>query len=194
MCCARFTDRERSRDAEEAALQRDRVRVDVHEIAERDATVRRLRPPGIGVGARADRVRGQILAATAQQDPRHLPEQFAFGDPRRERGLNRAALCFDQGGGLVEEGALDRSLHLTSLLRHRTGVAEPDPARFERQVGGGPRAVHGDEVARQAYRGLMANKRAVLPGLGIKIVPFLLRLFPRSFILAAVAGLQLRKR
>ena len=25
----------------------------------------------------------------------------------------------------------------------------------------------------------MANKRAVLPGLGIKIVPFLLRLFPR---------------
>ena len=30
----------------------------------------------------------------------------------------------------------------------------------------------------------MANKRAVLPGLGIKIVPFLLRLFPRGFILA----------
>jgi len=50
------------------------------------------------------------------------------------------------------------------------------------------------EVARQAYRGLMANKRAVLPGLGIKMVPFLLRLFPRSFILAAVAGFQLRKR
>ena len=30
------------------------------------------------------------------------------------------------------------------------------------------------------YRGLMANKRAVMPGLGIKIVPFLLRLFPRG--------------
>jgi len=40
----------------------------------------------------------------------------------------------------------------------------------------------------------MANKRAVLPGLGIKIVPFLLRLFPRGFILAAVARFQLRKR
>ncbi len=39
------------------------------------------------------------------------------------------------------------------------------------------------DVAQQAYRGLMANKRAVLPGLGIKIVPFLLRLFPRSFVL-----------
>ena len=46
----------------------------------------------------------------------------------------------------------------------------------------------------QAYRGLMANKRAVLPGLGIKMVPFLLRLFPRSFILAAVGRLQLRQR
>ena len=39
------------------------------------------------------------------------------------------------------------------------------------------------DVARQAYDGLMANKRAVLPGLGIKIVPFLLRFFPRSFVL-----------
>ena len=41
---------------------------------------------------------------------------------------------------------------------------------------------------RQAYRGLMANKRAVLPGLGIKIVPLLLRLFPRGFILARSAA------
>ena len=48
------------------------------------------------------------------------------------------------------------------------------------------------EVARQGYEGLMANKRAVLPGLLIKLVPFLLRLFPRSFILAAVGGFQLR--
>ena len=49
-------------------------------------------------------------------------------------------------------------------------------------------------VARQAYRGLMANKRAVLPGIGIKVVPFMLRLFPRGFILWAVARFQLRKR
>ena len=44
------------------------------------------------------------------------------------------------------------------------------------------------DVARQAYRGLMANKRAVLPGLGIKIVPFALRFFPRGFILCAGPG------
>ena len=49
-------------------------------------------------------------------------------------------------------------------------------------------------VAQQAYRGLMANKRAVVPGLGVKAVPFLLRLFPRSFILGAVGRLQLRQR
>lgn len=50
------------------------------------------------------------------------------------------------------------------------------------------------EVARQAYRGLMANSRAVLPGLGVKIVPLLLRLFPRGFILAAVGRFQMRRR
>jgi len=50
------------------------------------------------------------------------------------------------------------------------------------------------DVAQAGYRGLMANKRAVLPGLRTKIVPFLLRLFPRGFILAAVGRLQLRKR
>jgi short-subunit dehydrogenase len=54
--------------------------------------------------------------------------------------------------------------------------------------------VSASDVAQAGYRGLMANKRAVLPGLGIKIVPFLLRLFPRGFILAAVGRLQLRKR
>jgi short-subunit dehydrogenase len=50
------------------------------------------------------------------------------------------------------------------------------------------------EVARQGYEGLMANKRAVLPGVLIKLVPFLLRFFPRSFILAAVGRFQLRNR
>ena len=46
------------------------------------------------------------------------------------------------------------------------------------------------DVARQAYRGLMANKRAVLPGLGIKIVPFALRFFPRGFIPSATSRFQ----
>jgi hypothetical protein len=40
----------------------------------------------------------------------------------------------------------------------------------------------------------MANKRVVLPGLGTRIIPFLLRLFPRGLILAAVGRIHLRKR
>jgi short-subunit dehydrogenase len=50
------------------------------------------------------------------------------------------------------------------------------------------------QVAEEAYHGLMGNKRAVLPGLGVKIVPFMLRLVPRGFILAAVTRYQLRRR
>ena len=76
----------------------------------------------------------------------------------------------------------------------------PVPTEFQARAGFAPGFdsailnVSAAEVARQAYSGLMANKRAVLPGLGIKFVPFLLRLFPRAFILAAVGGFQLRKR
>jgi uncharacterized protein len=54
--------------------------------------------------------------------------------------------------------------------------------------------ISASDVARAGYRGLMANKRIVLPGVGIKLVPFMLRLFPRAFILAAVGRIQLRKR
>ena len=76
----------------------------------------------------------------------------------------------------------------------------PVPTEFQDRAGFAPGFdsailnVSPAEVAQQAYSGLMANKRAVLPGLGIKMVPFLLRLFPRAFILAAVGGFQLRKR
>lgn len=76
----------------------------------------------------------------------------------------------------------------------------PVPSEFQARAGFAPGFdstilnVMATDVAQQAYDGLMANKRAVLPGLGIKIVPFLLRLFPRAFILEAVSRFQLRKR
>src|SRR3954471_4607959 len=76
----------------------------------------------------------------------------------------------------------------------------PVPSEFQARAGFKPGFdsmilnVPAAEVARAGYRGLMANKRAVMPGLGIKIVPFLLRFFPRSFILAAVGKFQLRRR
>ena len=76
----------------------------------------------------------------------------------------------------------------------------PVPSEFQARAGVRPGVdsailnVSPADVARQAYDGLMANKRAVLPGLGIKMVPFLLRFFPRSFVLGAVYRFQLRKR
>jgi uncharacterized protein len=76
----------------------------------------------------------------------------------------------------------------------------PVPSEFQSRAGIEPGIdsavlnVSAPDVARMAYDGLMANKRVVLPGIGIKIVPFLLRLFPRGFILAAVARFQMRKR
>jgi uncharacterized protein len=76
----------------------------------------------------------------------------------------------------------------------------PVPSEFQTRAGFSPGFdsavlnVSASDVAKAGYQGLMANKRAVLPGLGIRIVPFLLRLFPRGFILAAVARFQLRRR
>jgi hypothetical protein len=76
----------------------------------------------------------------------------------------------------------------------------PVPSEFQARAGFEPGFdsailnVSAADVAKAGYRGLMANKRVVLPGLGIKMVPFLLRLFPRGFILAAVGRFQLRKR
>ena len=75
----------------------------------------------------------------------------------------------------------------------------PVPSEFQARAGFRPGFdsavlnVSATDVALAGYRGLMANKRAVMPGVGVKIVPFLLRLFPRGFILAAVGKLQLKR-
>ncbi len=76
----------------------------------------------------------------------------------------------------------------------------PVPTEFQERAGFNPGFdssmldLSPRQVAEQAYRGLMTNKRAVLPGFGVKIVPLLLRLFPRGFILAAVGRFQTNKR
>jgi uncharacterized protein len=76
----------------------------------------------------------------------------------------------------------------------------PVPSEFQHRAGFLPGLdstvlnISAADVAGCGYRGLIANKRAVLPGLGVKMVPLLLRLFPRAFVLAAVARFQLRKR
>ncbi|MVT52841.1 SDR family NAD(P)-dependent oxidoreductase [Bradyrhizobium yuanmingense] len=76
----------------------------------------------------------------------------------------------------------------------------PVPTEFQARAGVGSQHdtaflnVSAAEVAQEAYRALMANKRAVLPGLGNKIVPFALRFFPRGFILAATSRFQRQRR
>jgi len=90
------------------------------------------------------------------------------------------------------------------LSRHGVRVTVlcpgPVPTEFQGRAGFAPGFdsavlnVSPADVALAGYRGLMANKRAVLPGVGIKMVPFLLRFFPRSFILAAVGRFQMRSR
>ena len=75
----------------------------------------------------------------------------------------------------------------------------PVPSEFQARAGFKPAFnsaildVSASDVAKAGYRGLMANKRTVLPGLGIKLVPLLLRLLPRGFILWAVGLFQLGK-
>jgi short-subunit dehydrogenase len=49
-------------------------------------------------------------------------------------------------------------------------------------------------VALAAYRGLMAGKRVVLPGVPIRMIPFLLRFAPRWLVLGAAGSIQNKRR
>jgi short-subunit dehydrogenase len=86
-----------------------------------------------------------------------------------------------------------------SGVRVTTLCPGPVPSEFQSRAGFMPGFdatilnVSAADVAKAAYHGLMANKRIVLPGFGIKLVPFLLRFVPRGFVLAAVGRFQLRK-
>jgi len=50
------------------------------------------------------------------------------------------------------------------------------------------------EVAEAGYRGLMAGRRLVMPGLGNKLITLLLRVVPRRFVLRAVGARQSARR
>lgn len=75
----------------------------------------------------------------------------------------------------------------------------PVPTEFQGHAGFDPGFdsavlnVSAGAVARAGYRGLMSNKRLVLPGVGVRMIPFMLRFAPRSLVLASVARVQ-RKR
>jgi uncharacterized protein len=170
---------------------------------------------GFGLFGRAAELdRAQQLGIIAVNIRAMTDLSLRFADQLiRHRGglLNVASIAgFLPGPGMaVYYASKAYVLSLTEALRAELGrrgvrvtvlCPGPVPTEFQARAGFEPGFdsailnVSPANVARDAYRGLMGNKRAVLPGLGIKVVPFLLRLFPRGFILAAVGGFQLRKR
>jgi short-subunit dehydrogenase len=72
----------------------------------------------------------------------------------------------------------------------------PVPTEFQRRAGftagmdSAALSVSAAKVALAGYRGLMRGKRIVLPGLGIRAIPFLLRFVPRGFVLMMVGLIQ----
>jgi uncharacterized protein len=170
---------------------------------------------GFGLFGRAielDRTEQLRMIAVNVQALTDLSLRFADSLIRHRGGiLNVASIAgFLPGPGMaVYYASKAYVLSFTEALRHELaphGVRVtvlcpgPVPSEFQARAGIEPGFdsavlnIPPADVAREAYRGLMANRRAVLPGFGIKMVPPLLRLFPRSFILSAVGRLQLRKR
>ena len=72
----------------------------------------------------------------------------------------------------------------------------PVPTEFQQRAGFAPGLdsavlnVSARDVAAAGYRGLMKNRQIVLPGLGIRMIPFFLRFAPRNLVLAAVSRVQ----
>jgi uncharacterized protein len=169
---------------------------------------------GFGLfGKAVDRDRAEQLAIIAV-NIRALTElslRFSEGLIRHRGGiLNVASIAgFLPGPGMaVYYASKAYVLSFTEALRAELaprGVRVtalcpgPVPSEFQARAGFLPGLdsailnVSPAEVAQAGYSGLMANRRTVIPGLGVKIVPFLLRLFPRGFILAAVGRLQLKR-
>ena len=170
---------------------------------------------GFGLFGKRDRT-GPCRAAWHYrgQHPRDDRSSLRFSDHLiRNRGgiLNVGSIAgFLPGPGMaVYYASKAYVLSFTEALRGELGprgvrvtvlCPGPVPSEFQTRAGFEPGFdsavlnVSAADVAKAGYRGLMANKRAVLPGFGIKVVPLLLRIFPRGFILAAVARFQLRKR
>jgi short-subunit dehydrogenase len=169
---------------------------------------------GFGLfGKAVDRDRAEQLAMIAVNIRALTELSLRFSDALiRHRGgiLNVASIAgFLPGPGMaVYYASKAYVLSFTEALRAELaprGVRVtvlcpgPVPSEFQARAGFLPGLdsailnVSPADVAQAGYSGLMANRRAVIPGLGVKIVPFLLRLFPRGFILAAVGRLQLKR-
>jgi short-subunit dehydrogenase len=170
---------------------------------------------GFGLfGRAAERDRAEQLAMIAVNVRALTDLSLRFCDQLiRHRGgiLNVASIAgFLPGPGMaVYYASKAYVLSFSEALRQelapsgvRVTVLCPGPVPSEFQARAGFKLgfdsvilnVSAPAVARAAYRGLMNNQRAVLPGVGVKMLPFLLRFFPRGFIASTTGRFQLRKR
>jgi hypothetical protein len=141
-----------------------------------------------GIGAELARVfasKGHRVALTA----RHVSSIAGFlPGPGMAVYYASKAYVLSLSEALRQELA-PRGVRVTVLCPGVAGPGRPQ-ARFWFRAA----SVSPANVAWAGYGGLMAGKRAVLPGFGVKLIPPLLRLFPRSFVLWAVDQVQFRKR
>ena len=74
----------------------------------------------------------------------------------------------------------------------------PVPTEFQARAGIDMRAplltCSAERVARAGYRGLMAGRRLVVPGLGNRLITAVVRLVPRALVLAATEAVQRHSR
>ena len=97
--------------------------------------------------------------------------------------------------------SFSESLHQELVpLGIRVTVVCPGPVETEfqdragiRSLRGSALAVSAEQVAAQAYAGLMNGRRLVVPGVVNSMVTFLPRIMPRGFFLRAVARAQYRQ-
>lgn len=86
-----------------------------------------------------------------------------------------------------------KGVRVTALCPGPVPTEFQDRAGFQAGLDSAILNVSAGAVARAGYRGLMSNKRLVMPGVGVRMIPFLLRFAPRSMVLASVARVQQKR-
>jgi hypothetical protein len=83
-----------------------------------------------------------------------------------------------------------KGVRVTALCPGPVATEFQDRAGIRPGIDSAVLGVSAANVARAGFDGLMAGKRLVLPGLGMKIIPFLLRFVPRGVVLGLVSRIQ----
>lgn len=83
-----------------------------------------------------------------------------------------------------------RGVRVTALCPGPVQTEFQERAGFEPGLDSRVLAVPASRVAMAGYQGLMAGKRLVLPGIGMKVIPFMLRFVPRGLLVSLVGRVQ----